>query len=112
MFRVSQDVIGAEQILMKHLDGPAVWLDSKHRLQFLNRVCGRTLREKQLHHHIIYSDDRKEQFERNRRLRNFATTGVQHALHGLGYVVYGRPEMRRLVYKVFSVDELIPQKYL
>ncbi|KAL2651033.1 hypothetical protein R1flu_019161 [Riccia fluitans] len=107
-----QDVILAEQLLMKHLDGPAVWLERKHRLQLMNRLCGRTLREKKLTWHIIYDDERKELFEKNRRLRNFATTSVHHSLHGLGYLVYGRGEVRRLMSKVFPVDHLIPPNYL
>ncbi|CAM6083229.1 unnamed protein product [Calypogeia fissa] len=107
-----KDVVGAEQILMKHLDGPASWLNRKHRLQFLNRICGRTLREKRLHRHIIYGEDRIDQFERNRRLRNFATTSVQHSIHAIGYLVYGRREVRRLMYEVFTVDELVPAKFL
>ncbi|BBM97293.1 hypothetical protein MPTK1_1g04540 [Marchantia polymorpha subsp. ruderalis] len=107
-----QDVILAEQLLMKHLDGPAIWLERKHRLQLMNRLCGRTLREKKLTWHIAYDEERKELFEKNRRLRNFATTSVQHAIHGLGYLVYGRSDVRRLMSKIFPVEHLIPRNFL
>jgi hypothetical protein len=100
-----QDVIMAERLLMKHLDGPGVWLAEKHRRLLMNRLCGRYLRDKKLHHYIIYGEDRKEMFERARRLRNFSTTGVSQAIHGLGYAVYGRPEVRRLMFRVFNFEQ-------
>lgn len=96
----------AEKLLMKHLDGPGVWLEEKHRRLLLNRLCGRYLRDHRLQHHIVYADERKELFDKARRLRNFATTGVSQAIIGMGYVVYGRPEVRRLMFRVFNFEQL------
>ncbi|KAJ7542030.1 hypothetical protein O6H91_10G086800 [Diphasiastrum complanatum] len=103
-----QDVIMAEKLLMKHLDGPGLWLQEKHRRLLLNRLCGLYLRDKKLHRFIMYHEERKLMFE-NRRLRNFTTTPVQQALHGLAYLVYGRAEVRRLMFKVFDFEQLQPR---
>eukprot|EP00249_Psilotum_nudum_P010519 c22584_g1_i1 orf=278-1801(-) len=100
-----QDVLMAERLLMKHLDGPGDWLQEKHRRILFNRLCGKYLREKKLHRFILYGEARKEAFEKSRRLRNFATTAVQQALHGLAYAVYGKAEVRRLMFKVFDFEQ-------
>ncbi|KAG0574010.1 hypothetical protein KC19_VG227600 [Ceratodon purpureus] len=101
-----QDVIMAEKILLKYLDAPGQWIEERHRKILLNRVCGLYLRNLKLHYHIVYSDERHEVFAKARKLRNFATTGVSQALHGLGYTVYGRPEVRRLMFRVMNFEQL------
>lgn len=101
-----QDVVMAEKLLMKHLDGPGVWLQEKHRRLLFNRVCGKYFREKKLHNYIMYSDSRIDLVEKSRRLRNFATTGVSQALHGLAYSVYGKAEVRRLMFQFFDYERL------
>jgi hypothetical protein len=100
-----QDVIMAERLLMNHLDQPGVWLAEKHRRLLINRLCSRYLRDLKLHHYVVYGGERKELFDKIRRLRNFAVTGVSQAIHGLGYAVYGRPEVRRLMFKVFNFEQ-------
>ncbi|CAK9216681.1 unnamed protein product [Sphagnum troendelagicum] len=100
-----QDVIMAERLLMNHLDQPGVWLAEKHRRLLINRLCSRYLRDLKLHHYVVYGGERKELFDKIRRMRNFAVTGVSQAIHGLGYAVYGRPEVRRLMFKVFNFEQ-------
>nr|QSQ68616.1 RNA-binding protein that suppresses calcineurin deletion Rnc1 [Puya raimondii] len=99
-----QDLVMAERLLMKHLDAPGRWLQEKHRRTLMNKFCGRYLRDKHLHHYIIYSESVQDKFEHNRRLRNPATTSVQQAIHGLAYMVYGKPDVRRLMFEY--VDDL------
>lgn len=101
-----QDVIMAEKILMKYLDAPGHWVEERHRRILLNRLCGLYLRNLKLHYHVVYSDERQELFAKARKLRNFATTGVSHALHGLAYCVYGRPEVRRLMFRVMNFEQI------
>lgn len=100
-----QDVIMAEKCLMKYLDAPGHWIEERHRRILLNRVCGLYLRNLKLHYHVVYADDRQELFAKARKLRNYATTGVSQALHGLGYCVYGRPEVRRLMFRVMNFEQ-------
>lgn len=104
-----QDIVMAERLLMKHLDAPGKWLQEKHRRLLMNKFCGRYLREKYLHKLIIYSEKVQDAYENNRRLRNPATTAVQQALHGLSYVVYGKPDVRRLMFEVFDFEQIQPK---
>ncbi|XP_078438356.1 ribonuclease III family protein [Wolffia australiana] len=104
-----QDLVMAERLLMKHLDAPGLWLQQKHRRLLLNKFCGRYLREKHLHKFIIYGESVQDSYEHNRRLRNPATTGVQQAIHGLAYAVYGKPDVRRLMFEVFDFEQVLPK---
>lgn len=104
-----QDLVMAERLLMKHLDAPGRWLAEKHRRFLMNKFCGRYLREKNLHRCIIYSDEVQDSYEHNRRLRNPATTAVQQAIHGLSYTVYGKPDVRRLMFEVFDFEQIQPK---
>ncbi|XP_022740044.1 ribonuclease III domain-containing protein RNC1, chloroplastic-like [Durio zibethinus] len=103
-----QDLVMAERLLMKHLDAPGRWLQEKHRRVLMNKFCGRYLREKYLHRFIIYSEQVQDAFEHNRR-RNPATTAVQQSLHGLSYTVYGKPDVRRLMFEVFYFEQIQPK---
>ncbi|KAI4387224.1 hypothetical protein MLD38_005069 [Melastoma candidum] len=94
---------------MKHLDAPGHWLQEKHRRLLLNKFCGRYLRDKHLHHYGIYSEQVQDAYEHNRRLRNPATTAIQQAIHGLSYVVYGKPDVRRLMFEVFDFEQIQPK---
>ncbi|CAL4946917.1 unnamed protein product [Urochloa decumbens] len=51
-----QDLVLAERLLMKHLDAPGRWLAEKHRRMLMNKYCGRYLRDKHLHHYVIYGE--------------------------------------------------------
>ncbi|XP_073041125.1 ribonuclease III domain-containing protein RNC1, chloroplastic [Primulina eburnea] len=104
-----QDLVMAERLLMKHIDAPGRWLQEKHRRILMNKFCGRYLREKYLHPFIIYSEEVQDAYEHNRRLRNPASTSVQQALHGLAYTVYGKPEVRRLMFEVFDFEQIQPK---
>ncbi|CAG7886076.1 unnamed protein product [Brassica rapa] len=104
-----QDIAMAERLLMKHLDAPGKWLQEKHRRLLMNKFCGRYLREKRLHNFIIYSEEVHDRYEHNRRLRNPATTAVQQAIHGLAYTVYGKPDVRRLMFEVFDFEQIQPK---
>ncbi|XP_074295299.1 ribonuclease III domain-containing protein RNC1, chloroplastic-like [Silene latifolia] len=104
-----QDLVLAERILMKHLDAPGKWLEEKHRRLLMNKFCGKYLREKYLHRFIIYSDQVQDSYEHNRRLRNPATTAVNQAIHGLSYAVYGKPDVRRLMFEVFDFEQIQPK---
>lgn len=104
-----QDLVMAERLLMKHLDAPGKWLQESHRRLLMNKFCGRFLREKYLHRFIIYSDQVQDAYEHNRRLRNPATTAVQQALHGLSYLIYGKPDVRRLMFEVFDFEQIQPK---
>lgn len=94
---------------MKHLDAPGRWLQEKHRRLLLNKFCGRYLRDKYLHRFIMYDDQVQDKYEHNRRLRNPATTAVQQAIHGLSYAVYGKPDVRRLMFEVFDFEQIQPK---
>ncbi|KAK8717446.1 hypothetical protein V6N13_044715 [Hibiscus sabdariffa] len=72
----------------------------------MNKFCGRYLREKYLHRFIIYSEQVQDAYEHNRRLRNPATTAVNQALHGLSYTVYGKPDVRRLMFELFDFEQI------
>lgn len=104
-----QDLVMAERLLMKHLDAPGRWLAEKHRRTLMNKYCGRYLRDKHLQHYIIYGETVQDRFEHNRRLRNPSTTSVQQALHGLAYCVYGKPDVRRLMFEVFDFEQVQPK---
>ncbi|CAN4109223.1 unnamed protein product [Withania somnifera] len=104
-----QDLVMAERLLMKHLDAPGRWLQERHRRLVMNKFCGRYLREKNLHRFIIYSEEVQDAFEHNRRLRNPATTSVQQAIHGLSYAIYGKPDVRRLMFEVFDFEQIQPK---
>ncbi|KAH0723578.1 hypothetical protein KY285_006120 [Solanum tuberosum] len=104
-----QDLVMAERLLMKHLDAPGRWLQERHRRVVMNKFCGRYLREKNLHRFIIYSEEVQDAFEHNRRLRNPATTSVQQAIHGLSYAIYGKPDVRRLMFEVFDFEQIQPK---
>jgi len=99
----------AERLLMKHLDAPGKWLQEKHRRVLMNKFCGRYLREKHLHKYIIYADKVQDAYEHNRRLRNPSTTAVNHSLHGLSYTIYGKPDVRRLMFDVFDFEQTQPK---
>ena len=109
IFVLHQDLVMAEKLLMKHLDAPGRWLAEKHRRLLMNKFCGRYLRDKHLHHYIIYGESVQDSFEHNRRLRNPSTTSVQQAIHGLGYTVYGKPDVRRLMFEVFDFEQIQPK---
>ncbi|KAL1354606.1 hypothetical protein HN51_006675 [Arachis hypogaea] len=105
-----QDLVMAERLLMKHLDAPGLWLQERHRRLLLNKYCGRYLREKHLHGFAIYADDKQDSFERNRRNRNPATASIQQAIHGLSYLVYGKRDVRRLMFEVFDFEQVQPKE--
>ncbi|XP_020974872.1 ribonuclease III domain-containing protein RNC1, chloroplastic isoform X2 [Arachis duranensis] len=105
-----QDLVMAERLLMKHLDAPGLWLQNRHRRLLMNKYCGRYLRAKHLHHYIIYGESVQDKYEHNRRLRNPANTAVQQALHGLSYAVYGKRDVRRLMFEVFDFEQVQPQE--
>ncbi|XP_042395242.1 ribonuclease III domain-containing protein RNC1, chloroplastic-like isoform X1 [Zingiber officinale] len=104
-----QDLVMAERLLMKHLDAPGRWIQEKHRRTLMNKFCGRYLRDRHLHHFIIYGESVQDKFEHNRRLRNPATTAVQQAIHGLAYTIYGKPDVRRLMFQVFDFEQIQPK---
>ncbi|CAA0832825.1 Ribonuclease III family protein [Striga hermonthica] len=104
-----QDLVMAERLLMKHLDAPGKWLQEKHRRVLMNKFCGKYLREKHLHRFIIYSDEVQDAYEHNRRLRNPTTTSVQQAIHGVAYTVYGKPDVRRLMFELFDFEQIQPK---
>lgn len=104
-----QDLVMAERLLMKHLDAPGKWLSERHRRVLMNKFCGKYLREKYLHRFILYSEEVQEAYEYNRRLRNPATTSVNQAIHGLSYAVYGKPDVRRLMFEVFDFEQSQPK---
>ncbi|CAL5197775.1 unnamed protein product [Lathyrus oleraceus] len=105
-----QDLVMAERLLMKHLDAPGFWIQERHRRVLMNRYCGRYLRAKELHRFIIYPEKVRNSYERNHRLRNPASESVQQALHGLSYAVYGKREVRRLMFEVFDVEQVQPKR--
>ncbi|KAJ0974663.1 hypothetical protein J5N97_016628 [Dioscorea zingiberensis] len=104
-----QDLVMAERLLMKHLDAPGRWIQEKHRRLLMNKCCGRYLRDKQLQRFIIYSESVQEKYEHNRRLKNPITSAVQQAIHGLAYTVYGKPDVRRLMFEVFDFEQVQPK---
>ncbi|KAH1118729.1 hypothetical protein GYH30_047487 [Glycine max] len=79
-----QDSVMAERLLMKHLDAPGLWLQNRHRRFLMNKYCGRYLKAKNCHHFTIYDEK---------------------ALHGLSYVVYGKRDVRRLMFEVFDFKQ-------
>ncbi|XP_047319753.1 ribonuclease III domain-containing protein RNC1, chloroplastic [Impatiens glandulifera] len=107
-----QDLVMAERLLMKHLDAPGRWLAEKHRRTLMNKFCGKYLREKYLHRCIVLNDEVQDAYEHNRRLRNPATTAVQQAIHGLAYVVYGKPDVRRMMFEVFDFEQTQPKAFV
>lgn len=99
-----QDLVMAEKLVLKHLDGPAFWLQEKHRRLLFNRVCGKYLREHKLHNHILYADETQGLIYRSINSQKIASISVSQALHGLGYVVYGKAEVTRLMCQVFDFE--------
>ncbi|KAK7330978.1 hypothetical protein VNO77_25185 [Canavalia gladiata] len=104
-----QDLVMAERLLMKHLDAPGLWLQNKHRRFLMNKYCGRYLRGKNLHHFVIYSEQVQDTYQRYYRLRYPVATAVQQALHGLSYAVYGKHDVRRLMFQVFDFEQTQPE---
>ncbi|XP_020518012.1 ribonuclease III domain-containing protein RNC1, chloroplastic isoform X4 [Amborella trichopoda] len=104
-----QDLVMAERLLMKHLDAPGRWIQERHRRLLMNKFCGRYLRDLKLHPFIVYGESVLDAYEHNRRLRNPATTAVNQALHGLSYVVYGKPDVRRLMFEIFDFEQVQPK---
>ncbi|XP_012573676.1 LOW QUALITY PROTEIN: ribonuclease III domain-containing protein RNC1, chloroplastic [Cicer arietinum] len=78
----------------------------------MNRYCGRYLRAKQFHHLNIYSEKVQDSCERNYRLRSFATIAIQQALHGFLYVVYGKCDVRCLMFEVYHIEQVQPKSNL
>ncbi|KAL9327605.1 hypothetical protein ACSQ67_002608 [Phaseolus vulgaris] len=105
-----QDLVMAERLLTKHLDAPGLWLQQRHRGLLMNKYCGRYLRAKHLHRYIIYDEKIQDTYENNRRKRNPATTAVQQALHGLSYLVYGKRDVRRLMFEFFDFEQIQPKE--
>ncbi|KAL5994803.1 RNA-binding protein that suppresses calcineurin Rnc1 [Asimina triloba] len=103
------DLVMAERLLMKNLDAPGYWLHEKHRRLLMNKFCGRYLRDRHIHRFMIYSEQVLDAYERNRRLRNPATSAVQQAIHGLAYTVYGKPYVRSLMFDVFDFEQIQPK---
>jgi len=99
----------AERLLMKHLDAPGLWLQNRHRRFLMNKYCGRYLRAKNLHHFIIYNEKVQDAYQRAYRLKYPVTTSVQQALHGLSYAVYGKRDVRRLMFEVFDFEQTQPE---
>lgn len=104
-----QDLVLAERLLMKHIDAPGKYVQERHRRLLMNKFCGKYLREKYLHRFIVYSEQVQDAYEHNRRLRNPATTSVNQAIHGLSYAVYGKPDVRRLMFEVFDFEQIQPK---
>ncbi|KAH1250029.1 Ribonuclease III domain-containing protein RNC1, chloroplastic [Glycine max] len=104
-----QDLVMAERLLMKHLDAPGLWLQNRHRRFLMNKYCGRYLRAKNLHHFIIYNEKVQDAYQRAYRLKYPVTTSVQQALHGLSYAVYGKRDVRRLMFEVFDFEQTQPE---
>ncbi|KAL2322814.1 hypothetical protein Fmac_027193 [Flemingia macrophylla] len=104
-----QDLVMAERLLMKHLDAPGFWLQNRHRRFLMNKFCGRYLRAKNLHRFIIYSEKVQDIYQRSYRLKYPVTTAVQQALHGLSYAVYGKRDVRRLMFEVFDFEQTQPE---
>ncbi|PIA48662.1 hypothetical protein AQUCO_01400918v1 [Aquilegia coerulea] len=104
-----QDLVMAERLLMKHLDAPGRWLQERHRRLMLNKFCGKYLRDKYLHRFIIYDEQIQDKYEHNRRLRNPVTTAISQAILGLSYTVYGKPDVRRLMFEVFDFEQIQPK---
>jgi len=99
----------AERLLMKHLDAPGSWLQIRHRRFLMNKFCGRYLRNKNLHHFILYSEEVQDAYQRSYRLKYPVNTAVQQALHGLSYAVYGKRDVRRLMFEVFDFEQVQPE---
>ncbi|XP_027346843.1 ribonuclease III domain-containing protein RNC1, chloroplastic-like isoform X3 [Abrus precatorius] len=104
-----QDLVMAERLLMKHLDAPGLWLQEKHRRLLMNKYCGKRLRAKNLHRFVIFSEKVQDTYDRNYRLRYPVATAVQQALHGLSYAVYGKRDVRRLMFEVFDFEQTLPE---
>ncbi|KAL3525617.1 hypothetical protein ACH5RR_013989 [Cinchona calisaya] len=77
-----QDLAMAERLLMKHLDAPGKWIQEKAPPPSDEQVL---------------------------RLRNPATTTVQQAIHGLSYAIYGKPDVRRLIFELFDFEQSQPK---
>ncbi|KAG0472444.1 hypothetical protein HPP92_016990 [Vanilla planifolia] len=92
-----QDLVMAERLLIKYIGAPGKWLQEKHGRLLLNKLWALS-EEKHLQRFIIYGENVENKYEHNRRLKNPSTTSVQQAIHGLSYCVYGKPDVRRLMF--------------
>ncbi|KAF9610693.1 hypothetical protein IFM89_024118 [Coptis chinensis] len=109
-FSSIQDLVMAEKQLMKHIDAPGRWLPERDRRLLLNKFCGRYFRDKNLHRFIIYDEQIQDKYEHNRRLMNPVTTAIQQAIHGLSYTVYGKADVRCLMFEVFDFEQIQPKE--
>lgn len=98
-----QDVVLAENLLQCHLDAPILWLEERHTSLLRNSACGKMLRERKLEKHISVSPDFASAWEKNSRMRLMGGAAVQQALHGIGYAVYGKAEVKRQLFGVWKV---------
>ncbi|CAI7774503.1 unnamed protein product [Closterium sp. NIES-53] len=99
-----QDLVLAENLLQSHLDAPILWLADRHTTLLRNRACGRYLRASGLHDHVELSDESKQYFYANKKFQNLVSGAVFQAVHGAAYIVYGKPEVRRLMFGMFEID--------
>ncbi|CAI5466623.1 unnamed protein product [Closterium sp. Yama58-4] len=99
-----QDLVLAENLLQSHLDAPILWLSDRHTKLLRNRACGRYLRASGLHDHVELSEESKQYFYANKKFQNLVSGAVFQAVHGAAYIVYGKPEVRRLMFGMFEID--------
>eukprot|EP00271_Cylindrocystis_brebissonii_P022617 TRINITY_DN8770_c0_g1_i1.p2 TRINITY_DN8770_c0_g1~~TRINITY_DN8770_c0_g1_i1.p2 ORF type:complete len:296 (-),score=67.86 TRINITY_DN8770_c0_g1_i1:441-1328(-) len=99
-----QDLVLAERLLLEYLDGPILWLEKQHESILRNSVCGRYFRQKGLEPFLTKHASFVEPFERDRRLRTLAGAAALQAIHGAAYCVYGKVEVRRLMFGVFAMS--------
>ena len=98
-----QDVVLAERLLQCHLDAPILWLEARHTCLLRNSLCGKMMRERKLEKHIIVSTDFVPAWDKNSRMRLVGGAATHQALHGIGYAVYGKAEVKRLLFGVWKV---------
>eukprot|EP00897_Mesotaenium_endlicherianum_P003329 jgi/Mesen1/3023/ME000178S02150 len=102
--QVIQDLVLAEKLLMQNLDAPILWLEERHSRVLRNTHCGRYLKAKGMDKHVLVDDWWRVPFESSRRARLLTCASVQQGIHGVGYLVYGKQEVRRLMFNVFQMD--------
>lgn len=100
-----QDLVVAEMLLQGHLDAPGPWLADRHGTVLRNTNCGRYLREKRLDRFVHVAQQFRPTFEDNRKARQVAGAAVFQALGAAGYLVYGKREVRRLLFHVWHIDK-------